>query len=52
MNAMKSFLCIMTLMLTASGAWPAETAHPEVRRMAQSAYNNGNWQDAFEHIAV
>jgi uncharacterized protein YfaS (alpha-2-macroglobulin family) len=48
MNAMKSFLCIMTLMLTASGAWPAETAHPQVRRMAQSAYSNGNWQDAFE----
>ena len=48
MNAMKSFLCIMTLLLTAPGAWPAETADPQVRQKAQSAYSNGNWQDAFE----
>jgi uncharacterized protein YfaS (alpha-2-macroglobulin family) len=48
MKAMKSLLCIMSLLLTASGAWPAETAHPQIRQKAQSAYRNGNWQDAFE----
>jgi uncharacterized protein YfaS (alpha-2-macroglobulin family) len=47
MKAMKSFLCIITVMLMASGGWPAETPHLQIRRKAQSAYNNGNWQDAY-----
>ena len=48
MKALKYFLCIMTLMLAATGAWPAERAHPQIRREAQSAFSDGNWQDAFE----
>jgi uncharacterized protein YfaS (alpha-2-macroglobulin family) len=48
MKAIKIFMWIMTLLLTASGAWPAETAHREVRQKAHRAYSNGNWQDAFE----
>jgi len=48
MKSMKTILCIMTLLLMASGAGANETADRQVRQKAQSAYKNGNWQDAFE----
>ena len=48
MRTMKALFCIITLMLMAANARPTETAHPQVRQKAQSAYNNGNWQDAYK----
>jgi len=41
------FFIVALLVLTAS-ARAADTTHEQVRRKAQDAYANGNWQDAFE----
>lgn len=49
MKAIQSFLLFMSFLLMAPDAQPAETDHGQVRRMAQLAYSNGNWQDAFEN---
>jgi uncharacterized protein YfaS (alpha-2-macroglobulin family) len=49
MKAMKFPLCIIALMLLASGARSAEPADRQVRQKAQSAFSNGNWQEAFEN---
>ncbi len=38
----------VALLVLAASAWAADTTHQQVRRKAQDAYSNGNWQDAFE----
>jgi uncharacterized protein YfaS (alpha-2-macroglobulin family) len=47
MKTLKALLCIITLMLMAANARPAETTHLQIRQKAQSDYKNGNWQDAY-----
>ena len=48
MKSIKLLFIILILILVAAPAWTQETSHPQIRKKAQKAYNNGNWKDAFE----
>ena len=48
MKSKPSIILIVTLLLLAASGWAADISHPQIRRNAQDAYTNGNWNDAFE----
>jgi uncharacterized protein YfaS (alpha-2-macroglobulin family) len=46
---LKNFIFLITaISLLAASAGAEDAGHLQIRRQAQKAYNNGNWQDAFD----
>ncbi len=48
MKLKNSIFLITALLLIAAPAGAEDAAHLQIRRQAQEAYTDGNWQDAFE----
>ncbi len=48
MNIVKTICLLITIALAPVSGWPAPSDHEIVRRQAQKAYQDGNWNDAYQ----
>jgi uncharacterized protein YfaS (alpha-2-macroglobulin family) len=48
MNTVKTICLFITIALAPVSGWSAQTDHEIIRRQAQKAYQDGNWNDAYQ----